>query len=457
MRQTLARPGGRYDDARGLGERFHAAWARTDELFGLIKKGEFLTKPIVWRHPFIFYLGHLPAFSWNQICGGVLNWRSFNSYLDDLFCRGMDPDIDTGECHAHPDVPTEWPRLEEVMKYRDAVRGAILESLDAMPRLHSNDVMAQNGRVFQMVLKHEYMHQETLLYMLQELPVDKKNRPARAPRYLFQSASSARPVEIPPGIARLGAEFTELVFGWDNEFSELIVEVPRFMIDSLPVSNGEFFEFVHGGGYEDEHYWRPEDWDWKNRANRSYPNVWFKRGEDWLYRTMFDLLPLSQVMSWPAYVTLAEARAYAKWRGQRLPTEVEFHRAAFGGPDRSETQYPWGNGPAEVGHGNFDFAAWSPTPVGSSPSGCSRWGVHELVGNGWEWTDTPFGPFPGFAPYMTEYREYSADFFDGKHFVLKDASWATVAGLIRPSFRNWYQAHYPYVFAKFRCVSSRLM
>ncbi|TMB70536.1 MAG: hypothetical protein E6J54_14020, partial [Deltaproteobacteria bacterium] len=126
----------------------------------------------------------------------------------------------------------------------------------------------------------------------------------------------------------------------------------------------------------------------------------------------------------------------------------------FGGPDGSETQYPWGNTPPEVRHGNFDFTAWSPMPVGSNPAGASRWGVHELVGNGWEWTDTPFAPFPGFEPYMRGYPDYSEDFFDGKHFVLKGASWATATELIRPSFRNWYQAHYPYVFAKFRCVSS---
>src|SRR5215813_14631870 len=104
-------------------------------------------------------------------------------------------------------------------------------------------------------------------------------------------------------------------------------------------------------------------------------------------------------------------------------------------------------------HGNFDFSAWSPLPVGSNPAGDSRWGVSELLGNGWELTDTPFAPFPGFTSYMKTYPDYSKDFFDGKHFVLKGASWATATELLRASFRNWYQAHYPYVFAKFRCVS----
>jgi formylglycine-generating enzyme required for sulfatase activity len=222
----------------------------------------------------------------------------------------------------------------------------------------------------------------------------------------------------------------------------------------MPVTNGEFFEFVERGGYDHARYWRPEDWRWKNLAGRNCPNVWVKQGDAWFYRTLFDALPLDKVSSWPVYVSLAEARAYARWRGKRLPTEAEFHRAAYTGPDDRETCYPWGNQWPEGRHGNFDFASWSPTPVGSYPAGKSRWGVGELVGNGWEWTDTPFAPFPGFVAYMRSYPEYSQDFFDGKHFVLKGASWATAAELVRLSFRNWYQAHYPYIFAKFRCVSS---
>jgi ergothioneine biosynthesis protein EgtB len=437
----------------GLKQRFLSAWSRTDEFFGLVKESAFLAKPIVWRHPFVFYVGHLPAFSWNQICGGILNWKSLNARFDDLFCRGIDPDVDTGECHWHPEVPEEWPALKAVFDYRDKVRASILESLDAVPRSHSEDVMAQNDRVFEMVLEHEYMHQETLLYMVQELPRNQKNRPAGAPRYRFQTAAPSRRVEIPSGTARMGAQFEELNFGWDNEFPEFGAEVPGFTIDSLPVTNGEFLEFVESGGYEQERYWRPEDRSWKNLTGRRHPDSWLKRADAWFYRALFDVLPLAQVSGWPVYVSLAEARAYASWRGERLPTEAEFHRVAFGGPGGGETRYPWGDRSPESRHGNFDFTAWSPAPVGCHPAGSSRWGVGELIGNGWEWTDTPFAPFPGFTPYMNGYPDYSKDFFDGKHFVLKGASWATARELVRPTFRNWYQAHYPYVFAKFRCVS----
>jgi gamma-glutamyl hercynylcysteine S-oxide synthase len=89
--------------------------------------------------------------------------------------------------------------------------------------------------------------------------------------------------------------------------------------------------------------------------------------------------------------------------------------------------------------------------VGSYSEGHSDFGVADLVGNGWEWTRTPFAPFPGFQAFSF-YPGYSANFFDGKHFVMKGGSPRTAACMLRRSFRNWFQPHYPYVYATFRCV-----
>jgi formylglycine-generating enzyme required for sulfatase activity len=235
--------------------------------------------------------------------------------------------------------------------------------------------------------------------------------------------------------------------------------VPAFTVDSVPVGNGDFLEFLDSGGYRRPELWRPVDWAWRVREGREHPAFWEQSGKGFACRTVFDLLPLDRVAGWPAYVSLAEARAFARWRGGRLPSEVEFHRAAYGQPDGGDRAFPWSDdrgaadGGGAAGRGNFGFRHWAPAPRGSHPDGASAWGIHELVGNGWEWTDTTFDGFPGFSACTPGYPGYSADFFDGKHFVLKGASWATDATLVRPSFRNWYQAHYPYVFAKFRCVS----
>jgi formylglycine-generating enzyme required for sulfatase activity len=152
------------------------------------------------------------------------------------------------------------------------------------------------------------------------------------------------------------------------------------------------------------------------------------------------------------YVSLAEASAFARWRGARLPTEPEFQRAAYGSP-AGERAHPWGDDDPGAPCGAFDFSSFDPVPAGSYPAGASAWGVQDLVGNGWEWSATTFAPFPGFRA-MPSYPEYSADFFDGQHFVMKGASPVTARELLRPTFRNWFRPRYPYIYATFRCVKS---
>src|SRR5215470_16183633 len=135
----------------------------------------------------------------------------------------------------------------------------------------------------------------------------------------------------------------------------------------------------------------------------------------------------------------------------RLPTEAEFQRAAFGSDASGTRLHPWGDSTPTDAHGVFDFSSWDPQPAGSHPSGASAWGVEDLVGNGWEWTSSAFAPFPGFRA-SASYPEYSADFFDGEHYVMKGASPATARELLRPTFRNWFRARYPYMYATFRCA-----
>lgn len=440
--------------AETVRERLVQLWQQTDRIFDLLDPGALLAQPIALRHPFIFYLGHLPAFAWNHVGAGVLERPSFNPAFDELFSRGIDPDVeDPDRCHDHPDVPDRWPDPEAVLEYRDRVRAAMLDAPDGVTARAADHVMGQNGRVFEMVIEHEMMHQETLLYMLQRLSADRKVRPAWLPDHVSGPGRPRGPVVIPAGPAALGVDFRELPFGWDNEFPATTVPVPAFRIDATPVTNAQFLAFVGAGGYERADVWSPEDWAWRSREGLTHPVCWERHDGQWLYRTLFDLLPMRLAADWPVYVSQAEARAYARWRGSRLPTEAEFHRAAFGTPEGGERLYPWGAEEPGPAHGNFDFRHWSPTPVGTHPAGASAWGVHDLLGDGWEWTETPFHGFPGFEAYIPGYPGYSADFFDGKHHVLKGASWATGAGLLRPSFRNWFQAHYPYVFAKFRCVT----
>jgi ergothioneine biosynthesis protein EgtB len=295
------------------------------------------------------------------------------------------------------------------------------------------------------------MHQETLLYMWHRLPLDRKTPPDG---YVPATAGAAPRQEwmtVPAGRATLGVDRDQTPFGWDNERPACRVDVPAFEIERHNVTNEAYLAFVDAGGYDDPRWWRPEDWRWLTAGAVRHPAFWERHDGEWYWRAMFDLMPLPAC--WPVYVSHAEASAYARWRGLRLPHEAEYQRAAYGDPASVERAYPWGPGAPTPSHGALDFSSWDPAPAGSHPAGRSAWGIDDLVGNGWEWTDTPFAPFPGFQP-SPSYPEYSADFFDSDHFVLKGASPATARELVRPTFRNWFRPRYPYVYAAFRCVKA---
>jgi ergothioneine biosynthesis protein EgtB len=309
----------------------------------------------------------------------------------------------------------------------------------------------RGGEAIYTALEHEAMHQETLLYMWHRLPHAQKQRPANLRYELDAPVPAPLTVAIPPGEATLGAVRGER-FGWDNEFDAHRVAVPAFEVDAHSVTNADYLAFIEAGGYTERSLWSAEAWRWLQQDGVEHPAFWVKpaAGPGWRWRGMFEDLPLPG--AWPVYVSQAEASAYAAWKGRRLMTEAEYHRAAFGTRDGRERPFPWGDEPPSARVGNFGFASWEPVPAGARPAGASAWGVHDLVGNGWEWTSTVFAPFDGFAA-MPSYPEYSAEFFDGEHFVMKGASPATAKELIRASFRNWFRPNYPYVYAKFRTVA----
>lgn len=433
--------------------RIEGAWARTDALFEIIAPGALLEQPIPLRQPLLFYLGHLPAFAWNQACRGALGVPAFNPAFDALFERGIDP-MGVDEYRAAD--RSQWPSEREILTYRDRARVALRR---AFAEHDAGAAPKEVQHVFPMIVEHELMHQETLLYMLEQLPLRKKARPRGIPASAFELSTAKAPapprakVKIPGGKVTLGAPKEREAFGWDSELPEREVEVAPFLLDTLPVKNVDYLEFVWSGGYTNRALWDDEAWAWKERRGLKAPIVWSRYGNTWLYRALFEDLPLEEAGELPVYVSFAEARAYAAFRGQRLMTEAEHHRAAYGTPEGPERPYPWGDAAPGPEHGNFNFRRFAPEPVGSSPLGASAWGALELVGNGWEWTSSVFEPFPGFEVTIPSYPGYSKDFFDGRHYVMLGASWATDASLLRKSFRNWFQPHYPYVFAKFRCAS----
>lgn len=428
------------------------AWQRSDAVFDLLVDDAALyERPIALRHPFIFYLGHLAAFAWNQVGAGVLGLGPVDADWDLLFERGIDP-LDAAEAEAVSIA--SWPDADGVRQYRDAVRQRILDVLPALDA--SEDPLAERRRILHVVLEHEAMHHETLMYIFQRLPFAQKKAGPTAglldvvgePSNTHAAHAALERRAIPGGLVRVGAEFDEQDFGWCNEFPAQRVEVAPFGLDSLPVTVGRFEAFVQDGGYARPELWSETGWAWIQGCGRTRPIDQEEEGDGRiLLRRMFDRLPLQAAWELPVHVSHAEAEAYCRWRGARLPTEAELQHAAYGTPDGGEVPQVGDGG------GNFGWRTVGAEPVGSRPGSASAFGVHELVGNGWEWTRTPFRPLPGFTPWIRTYPGYSADFFDDKHYVVFGASWATDRALVRRSFRNWYQGCYPHVFSTFRCAT----
>ena len=431
-------------------DRLGSSRQRTDDLFAIVNSDALYERPIAERHRIIFYIGHLEAFDWNLLRERAFGLKSFHPEFDRLFAFGIDP-VGGG---LPSDRPADWPAISQVKQYVEKIRGALDEKLsDAF-----DDPPPLNGGfplpiLLNVAIEHRLMHAETLAYMLHQLPLNRKQHRAE-PREVNVPPISHRSMEIPSGRVTLGLPRASEVFGWDNEYEEQAVEVPAFAIDRYMVTNRQFLEFIHAGGYETKLFWAENDndadWSWKQKAGISHPAFWKPEGNRWLYRAMFAEVPLP--LDWPVYVSQAEAKAYARWAGKSLPTEAEWQRAAYCTPSGEQQSYPWGEQTPDAGLGNFDFSRWSPVAVNAFPRAVSALGVHGMLGNGWEWTSTEFAPFPGFEPFSF-YRGYSADFFDGKHFVMKGGSARTSTCMLRRSFRNWFQARYQYVYAGFRCVN----
>lgn len=421
--------------------------ARTTELFDLLAPEAYYAQPIAQRHPVVFYEGHLPAFAVNVFIKKALGRPGIDAALERLFARGIDPD-DAQPGHTRQ---TSWPDRSEVRAFVEAADRLIVDALESADLDVPGHPLLHRSQAVHTILEHEAMHQETMLYMWQQLPYELKRAPAG---YRPTVAGAARPnqsIRVPSGRVRVGADRDAIPFGWDNEFESVDLAVPAFDIDRRNVTNAEFLEFVDAGGYRQPEWWAPDDWLWVAAEGRAHPAFWESDGSRWWWRGMFERVELPA--AWPVYVSLAEARAYAAWRGRRLPTEAEYQRAAYGSPDGAPRPHPWGGATPTAAHGTFDFATWDPEPVDTHPAGASAWGVDDLVGNGWEWTATPFAPLPGFRA-SPSYPEYSADFFDSAHFVMKGASSATARELLRPTFRNWFRPRYPYVYATFRCAET---
>jgi len=347
--------------------------------------------------------------------------------------------------HARGDRPA-LPLLSpgEARGYVREVRDKVLDVLDSTP-LHGRKLV-ERAFAFGMILQHEQQHAETMLATHQlrlGAPVL-----AAPPPPTPVATPAVTEVVIPAGPFTMGTS-TE-PWALDNERPAHRVTVDAFAIDTTPVTNARYLEFVTDGGYDDRRWWTEAGWAHRRAASLSAPRFWIRDDDRWLRSTfgrvesLVDDEPVS-------HVCFHEAQAYAAWAGRRLPTEAEWEKAARHDPGTGRSRrYPWGDEEPRPEHANLGQRHLRPAPIGAYPAGTSPHGVHQLVGDVWEWTSTEFTGYPGFRAFP--YREYSEVFFDRGYRVLRGGSFGTDEVASRATFRNWDLPIRRQIFAGFRCA-----
>ncbi|WP_229072398.1 ergothioneine biosynthesis protein EgtB [Actinoplanes sp. DH11] len=344
--------------------------------------------------------------------------------------------------HARSDRPA-LPLLDpaQARAYVAQVRDKALDVLDRV-RLTGRPLL-DDGFAFGMILQHEQQHAETMLATHQlrtGAPV------LHAPPPPAAAVPVTGEVFVPGGRFTMGTS-TE-AWALDNERPAHDVHVPGFFIDAAPVTNGRYLEFVDAGGYDDPRWWSARGWAYRQKAGLVAPLHWISQASGWsrdVFGRIEELDPEQPVV----HVCWFEAEAFAAWAGKRLPTEAEWEKAARFDPATGRSRrFPWGDEAPGPDHANLGQRHLSPAPAGAYPRGASPLGVHQLIGDVWEWTSSGFEAYPGFGAFP--YREYSEVFLGGDYRVLRGGSFGTDAAACRGTFRNWDHPIRRQIFSGFR-------
>jgi gamma-glutamyl hercynylcysteine S-oxide synthase len=314
------------------------------------------------------------------------------------------------------------------------VRKRTLDVLDTV-ELDGASPLLTDGFVYGMVVQHEHQHDETMLATIQ-LMDDFQHPAADAASQDAASAILPRDVAVEGGTFVMGTDRTP--WSYDNERPAHEVTLPPFRIDTAPVSNGAYREFIDAGGYDVPDLWTEAGWAWRIQAGLHAPGFWTRAGDRAWTRRRFGRVEAVPDDEPVQHVCWYEADAFARWSGARLPTEAEWERAAAGSSAADSNLW------RDAAH------RFAPATVGSRAASASRWGAHQMLGDVWEWTASDFHGYPGFRSFP--YPEYSEVFFGSEYKVLRGGSWATHPTAARVTFRNWDYPIRRQIFAGFRCA-----
>lgn len=398
-----------------------------------------IVSPLAWD------LGHIAAFAdlWLARAGAG---KPLRPDLFEVYDATETPRSRRG------DLP--FLRCEEALAYGREELARALELLDEVDVSGEGDPLNANAFVWHMLIEHEHQHNETMLQAMQLADGDVSapaglafsGAPAHSRARSLNGAAAAT-VLIEAGPALIGAPATG--FAYDNERPRHSVEVEAFEIDRAPVTNGAYLAWIEEGGYRRREWWSEEGWAWREREGIERPLYWTVDGRARRFERTEPLDPELPV----THVSRHEAEAFARAHGKRLPTEIEWEKAATWDPAVGcKRRFPWGDARPDAARANLDAATDGPDPASARPDGASAYGVMGMTGDVWEWTASEFRGYPGFRAFP--YREYSELFFDTGLGVLRGGSWATRPTIARPSFRNWDFPERRQLFVGFRGARS---
>jgi gamma-glutamyl hercynylcysteine S-oxide synthase len=388
-----------------------------------------LMSPLVWD------LGHIAAFEDLWLSGRGTGMKPLRPDLMEVYDATETPRAGRGDL--------AYLSRSEALDYMDRVRERALSVLDAMDLSPGLGDLHAGGFLWELLVQHEHQHNETMLQCLQLAAPGVYSPPRRAlPPKPARSQGMALVEAGPFAMGDAG-----VWFAYDNERPRHEVELPAFEIDRLPVTNGDYAEFVRDGGYERPALWTEAGWEWRTSGGFERPLYWGPEGSERRFDRVTDIDPARPVM----HVCWYEADAFARWAGKRLPTEAEWEKAAsWDAGAHEQRRQPWGQEPPTHELANLDQTAFGPAPVGAYPDGASAYGVLGMAGDAWEWTASDFTGYPGFRAYP--YEEYSLIFFGEGYKVLRGGSWATRTRVVRNTMRNWDLPERRQIFAGFRCA-----
>ena len=422
---------------------FNYTWDLYESLFDTLANDEaYYQRSQPLRHPLIFYFGHTATFFVNKLVLGKMLDQRIDPKFESLFAIGVD-EMSWDDLN---DANYNWPSVSEVQNYRNRVKNSVNKVIDEM-NFEIPISWDSPAWIILMGIEHERIHLETSSVLIRQLDLSfvKSIDKFKANIPDGRKAPKNELILVKGGVVQLGRKNNE-IYGWDNEFGETTYDVSSFKASKYLVSNKEFLEFIDDGGYKKNRWWSEEGRSWRDYHKAEMPEFWKLDKNNYKLRLMTSeiLLPLN----WPVEVCYHEAHAFCNWKSSnngkpiRMPDEAEYRRLLeYTGLDHEHHDQPI------QANWNLEYGC-SSVAVDQFAHG----DFHDIVGNVWQWNETPIHAFNGFKVHSL-YDDFSTPTFDNNHNLIKGGSWISTGNEITIGSRYAFRRHF-YQHAGFRYIES---